>query len=183
VSQADREKWDVRWAERHDAGMPSQLVCDLADLLPRSGRALDLAGGAGRHAVWLARRGLDVTLVDISPRALALARAAEPRLTTLALDLDTDPPPPGPWDLVLVFHFLDRRLYATLPDLLAPGGLLYIVHPTRRNLERHPSPGPAYLLDLRELPNLVSGLAILHDEEGWSCEDRHEARLVARRAG
>src|SRR5262249_39272065 len=131
VSGADLEKWDARWAERHDIGMPSQLLLDVADLLPRSGRALDLAGGAGRHAVWLARPRLDAALVDISPRGLALARAAEPRLATLALDLDTDPPPSGPWDLVLVFHFLDRRLYPTLPELLAPGGLLYIVHPTR----------------------------------------------------
>jgi SAM-dependent methyltransferase len=181
MSDADRAKWDARWAARAGPGLPSQVLLELADLLPRAGRALDLAGGAGRHAVWLARRGLEVTLIDISARALALARAAEPRLQVLALDLDTDTPPAGPWELVLVFHFLDRRLYAGLPGLLAPGGVLVVVHPTRVNLERHPSPGAPYLLEPGELPSLLPGLQILHGEEGWSREDRHEARLVARR--
>ena len=34
---------------------------------------VDIAGGAGANALWLARRGLDVTLADISPVGLALA--------------------------------------------------------------------------------------------------------------
>ncbi len=182
MADADRVKWDARWAERGAPGAPSAVLLALADLLPRRGRALDLAGGAGRHAIWLARRGLEVTLVDFSPRALALARATEPTLTTLACDLDADPAPAGPWDLVLVFHFLDRRLYRGLPDLLAPGGLLVVVHPTRTNLERHPSPGAPYLLEPDELPTLMSSLHVLHQDEGWSCEDRHEARIVARRS-
>jgi SAM-dependent methyltransferase len=150
--------------------------------LPRAGRALDVAGGGGRHAIWLARRGLDVTLVDISPVALAIARAAEPRLATLALDLDEAPLPVGPWDLILCFHFLDRRSFAKLPGLLGPGGVLVIVHPTRTNLERHTSPGAQYLLDPGELPSLVPGLELVCVDEGWSREDRHEAVLVGRRA-
>ena len=181
MSEADRVKWDARWADRDRPAVPSQVLLDLADLLPRRGRALDVAGGAGRHAIWLARRGLAVTVVDISARALALAQAAEPRLAILACDLDVTPPPPGPWDLVLVFHFLDRRLYRTLPALLAPGGLLVLVHPTRTNLERHPSPGAPYLLEPGEASTFMSGLDVVHAEEGWSCEDRHEARVVGRR--
>jgi len=154
-------------------------------LLPRAGRALDLAGGAGRHAIWLAARGLDVTVADVSEAGLALARdraaAAGVRLSTIALDLDRDPPPPGPWDLILVFHYLQRDLYRRLPSLLAPGGVLAIMHPTRSNLARHEHPSAEHLLEDGELPRLISGLEVLLSEEGWSEEKRHEARLVGRR--
>ena len=57
---------------------------------------------------------------------------------------------------------------------------LVVVHPTRSNLERHDSPGPHHLLDDGELPGLIPGLEVVHYEEGWSEEGRHEARLVAR---
>jgi hypothetical protein len=68
-----------------------------------------------------------------------------------------------------------------LPDLLAPGGVLAVVHPTRKNLARHPSPAERYLLDEGELGTFMSGLDVVRSEEGWSAEERHEARLVARR--
>jgi SAM-dependent methyltransferase len=175
-------KWNERWKERGAPGEPSSFLRELDDLLPRVGRALDVAGGAGRHALWLARRGLDVTLVDISDEALAIARAAgEPRLTTLALDLDHQPLPAGPFDLITLFFFLDRRVYAELPMRLAPGGMVIVVHPTRTNLERHASPAAQFLLAPGELPRLVPGVEILRHEEYWSAEGRHEARLVARR--
>ena len=75
MAEADRRKWDARYRER-GAGLrePSGFLDALDDLLPRRGRALDVAGGTGRHALWLARRGLDVTLADISGVALEVAR-------------------------------------------------------------------------------------------------------------
>ncbi|WP_255149981.1 class I SAM-dependent methyltransferase [Halorarius halobius] len=42
--------------------------------LPDEGRVLDVGGGAGRYAVWLAERGHDVRLVDVSQRQVELAR-------------------------------------------------------------------------------------------------------------
>ncbi len=189
MSDDDRRKWDARWSERRaaepGAGEPSALVTELDPLLPRRGRALDLAGGAGRHAIWLARRGLDVLLADVSPVGLAIAADAAASsgvtLATLAIDLEQAPPPTGPFDLVLVFHYLDRELYRRLPATLAPGGLLVVVHPTRKNLERHPKPSARFLLEEGELPALVQGLETVRYEEGWLGEGRHEARLVARR--
>lgn len=180
MSAQDRMKWNERWKERGSPGEPSPFVRSLAELIPRRGTALDVAGGAGRHASWLARHGLDVTLVDISEEALALARAHGPAMRTLALDLDRQPLPAGPFDVILVFHFLDRRVYAELSARLAPGGLAVVVHPTRTNLERHASPSAAYLVDPGELPRLLPGLEILRYEEGWLAEGRHEARLVGR---
>ena len=55
--------------------------------------------GTGRHALWLARRGLDVTLADISGVALEVARAEACReglvLHTVMRDLEAEPLPTG----------------------------------------------------------------------------------------
>src|SRR5205814_5476112 len=76
MSTEDRTRWDARYQAAAPARRPAAFLTALEGELPRSGRALDVAGGAGRNALWLARRGLEVTLVDIAPSALALARAA-----------------------------------------------------------------------------------------------------------
>ena len=182
MSSADRFKWNQKWKDRGSPGEPSAFLRSLGELLPTTGTALDVAGGAGRHALWLARRGLAVTLVDISEEALAIARAADVPLVTLQLDLDHQPLPAGPFDVILVSHFLDRRVYADLGMRLAPGGMAIVVHPTRKNLGRHPSPSAQYLLEPGELPRLLGGLEILRSDEGWLEDGRHEARIVARRA-
>ena len=70
----DRQKWDAKYAAAEEIPRePSAVLRSLEKLLPRCGRALDVAGGAGRNAIWLAKRGLDVTIADVSPRGLALA--------------------------------------------------------------------------------------------------------------
>jgi SAM-dependent methyltransferase len=182
----DRERWNARWRAREQPiEEPSPWVVSIGSLLPTTGRALDAAGGAGRHAIWLARRGLDVTLVDVSDEAIALAaRAADAagvRIACVRADFDVDPLPPGPWDAIVCVHFLDRALLGRLAAALAPGGTIAFCQPTRRNLERHPQPGAAYLLDEGEAPGLFAGLDILVYDEGWLDAGRHEARVVARR--
>ena len=74
MAEADRRRWDARY-RAHKPGLrqPSGSLVALADLMPQGGRALDVAGGTGRHALWLARRGLDVTLADLSGVAMELA--------------------------------------------------------------------------------------------------------------
>ena len=185
MSDADRERWNARYLEQAAHSHHAAFLDGLDDLLPRRGKALDLAGGAGRNALWLARRGLEVTLVDVSPVALGQAEAAAAaegvRLTTVHLDLEVAPVPQGPWDLLLCTYYLDRRLMAGLPELLATGGLLVFAHATRTNLERHPRPGPGHLLEDGELATLLPGLERLRYQEGWLESGRHEARLVARR--
>lgn len=184
MSEAEKKRWDARYREGAGATDPSSFLLSLEALLPHRGRALDLAGGRGRHAVWLARRGLDVTIADVSEVGLALARERAGRegvaIETVAMDLDEHPIPPGPWDVVVCFHYLNRGLFEQFPRALAPGGLLVFCQPTRRNLERHPRPGPPYLLEEDELPRLVRDLEVLRYEEGWLEEGRHEARVVAR---
>jgi SAM-dependent methyltransferase len=185
MSDQDREKWNRKHAKRGEPTEPSMVFRSLAPYLPSSGRALDLGGGSGRHALWLASRGMDVTLADISAVALAQARdRAQIRaveLTTVELDLDSQPIPSGPWDLIVTVLFLWRPLLAQLPQLLSPTGMFACVQPTQRNLERHTRPPCRFLLREGELPALVNGLRIMHYQEGWLEDGRHDAVLVAKR--
>ncbi len=164
---------------------PEPFLAGLDDRLPRSGRALDVAGGDGRNGVWLAGRGLDVTLGDISAEALRLAEAnagsSQVSITTLAVDFDSDPFPPGPWDLIVCIRYLHRPLFRQFADQLRPEGLLVVVHPTIRNLERFERPGAHHLLGDGEILELLDGWTILRYQEGWraGASGRHEARCLA----
>ena len=171
MAEADRRRWDARYREREPGlRQPSRSLVALADLMPQGGRALDVAGGTGRHALWLARRGLDVILADISGVALELARreaaGAGLPLRTLAIDLEAEPLPPGPWGLILCVDFLWRPLFEAIPAAPARGGLLVVVHPTRSNLRRHSRPGPRHLRGDGELPGLARGLEVLRELAG-----------------
>lgn len=186
MSELDRTKWDARYREASEAARPpSAFLTSLDARLPHKGRALDIAGGAGRNAIYLARRGLDVTIADISEVGLDLARTAAREasvpLTTVTLDLERDPLPEGPWDLILCCYFLHRPLYARSSAALAPGGCLVVQHPTRSNLLRHPRPSAPFLLEDGELTGLVTDLAIELHDEGWQEDGFHETRLLARR--
>jgi hypothetical protein len=186
VAETDAERWDRKYSERGpQSGGPAPFLLEVADELPGRGAALDLAGGAGRNALWLARRGLQVTLCDVSSVALAQAvsdaEAQGLALVTDRRDLEVDPAPEGPWELILVHDYLNRDLFACFPDLLASEGLLVYVQPSRLNLERHSHPSARFLLEEGELGRLAEGLEVLHFEEGWMSSGRHEARLLARK--
>lgn len=97
---------------------------------PSVGRALELACGPGRAAVWLARRGLEVWGVDVSAvaveraRTLAVEHGVADRCRFDVVDLDDGLPPGPPVDLVLCHRFRDARLDHAVVERLAPGGLL-----------------------------------------------------------
>jgi hypothetical protein len=64
---------------------------------------------------------------------------------------------------------------------LTDDGRLVVVQPTKKNLERYSKPPLAFLLEEGELRTLASGMEIVHYEEGWSADDRHDAVLVAKK--
>jgi tellurite methyltransferase len=184
MSEEDRRKWNERYRQQVEPREPSAFLRSLASLLPHAGRALDVAGGAGQDALWLARRGLDVTLLDVSEvaleRAAGEARTAGVPLRTQRLDVEAEPLPSGPFDVVLCLNFLWRPLFTAFPKVLAPGGLLVFAQPTRSNLQRHAHPSARFLLEDGELPGLLQCLERVAYTEGWTEEGRHEACLVAR---
>ena len=188
MSEGDRERWNAKWRERAgELEPPLAFLADHAHLLPAEGKALDVAGGAGRNAVWLAKRGLDVTLVDVSDVAITRAERkasdAGVALRTRRVDLD-EPLGLAPlYDLALMIHYLNRDHRDAIAELLVTGGVLVAVQQTVRNLERHEHPSRRFLVDEGELEDWVRriGFEVLVAREGWNDEGRHEAEVIARR--
>jgi SAM-dependent methyltransferase len=185
LAQGDREHWDARYREAaHSGGPPPEWLAAHARHWPARGRALDVAAGRGRIALWLAARGLRVLAADVSPVGLEqageAARSAGLPLDTLVIDLEREPLPAGPFDVITCFHYLQRDLFPELAARLAPGGCLCVEIATTGNLERHAQPSRRFLLEPGELARLCAPLELLHSEEGWF-DDRCVARAVARR--
>jgi SAM-dependent methyltransferase len=147
----DRDQWDARYAATDTlwSFRPNRfLVCEVEELPP--GRALDLACGEGRNALWLADRGWRVTAVDFSSVALERGRemAARRGLTIdwVNADILRWEPPERAFDLVAVFYL--QLPPAELGPVLrqaagavAPGGVLLVVAHDSANL-RHGYGGP-----------------------------------------
>ena len=160
-----RERWNERYAERDHVwgGEPNRLfVAETQGLA--AGRALDLACGQGRHALWLAERGWRVTGVDFSDVAIGQARcaAAERGLDVdfVAADLLTWRPEAAAFDLVFVLYLQLgrdelRTVLAHAAAAVAPGGVFLLVAHDERNLaEGHGGPQDASVLTT---PDAVSG--------------------------
>ena len=179
-------KWDKIYASRDkkNQGSVNEGLLAVSELLPFNGRALDLAGGSGRNAVWLAKRGLDVTLLDVSSEGLKQASqnaiGLGLNLKLSKINLEEDSPPVGPWDLIIVVNYCQTELYKTINELLSPGGVVAVVQATVKNLERHSSPSERFLLDEKEIGGLFEDLNVIHHESGWRNNGRHEVTIVAR---
>ncbi len=154
------------------------------DLLPVHGRALDVACGRGRHALWLAERGLDTVAVDRDAEAVqAVQHEARRRgldVDARVQDLETDHASLGDalYDVIVVVHYLHRPLFPALVRALRPGGLLIYETFTRAQAARGKPTNPAFLLESGELPTLVAPLEILRAREG-DYEGRFVASVVA----
>jgi len=75
VEETIESRWNRRHAEAEGVGEVAQVLLCNAHLLPRRGRALDLACGRGASALWLAERGLEVHAWDLSPVAIERLQA------------------------------------------------------------------------------------------------------------
>jgi SAM-dependent methyltransferase len=167
----DAQQWDVRYAAAQQwSDEPNALAASILDQLP-PGRALDLAAGEGRMALWLARRGWQVTALHFSPVGLERGKARAEALgvdvnwqvaDATATDLAAEQ-----FDLVLVLYLQLPR--ATLLPVLtgaaaavAEGGRLLVLGHDRDNLERGVG-GPQdedLLYDLDLLAAAAEGLTV-----------------------
>jgi SAM-dependent methyltransferase len=177
--------WDERYRRgEHPGPEPDPFLVQVTPLirerLPQSGRALDLAGGAGRNAAYAAGLGFTVTMVDASAAALDKARARGVPLTLVQADLERGEysPPPASFDLVMVFFYLYRPLFPALQAALKPGGLLVYRTYTVDRLRTHPDANPSFLLQPGELRNAFGDLQVLKYEEA---PEKPVAALLAQR--
>lgn len=172
-----------------------------ADALPARGRALDIAGGSGALAVWLAQRGLDVTLSDVSQVALDLAAAratsANVRLERVCVDWTREAEAHavlrGGWHLITCTNYFQPDLFGAIHAALEPGGVFVFAQPTLTNLQRHPKPSARFLFDVQSQRHLLDPFELIELFEGWTDQGEHagepaptsthELRVVARRRG
>ena len=174
--------WDSRYRSGAHAGdEPLPLLVQLADEL-RPGRALDVACGPGRHALYLARLGWQVTAVDSSAVAVAMLRrrAGERGLTIDAreTDLTAYRIPADTYDLICDFFYLQRDLFPEIRAGLRPGGTLVAALHVEGG-----APG-SYLLRSGELRAQFADWRILHYSERLPADGhrRAVAEIIARRA-
>lgn len=163
--------WNQKWRERAAEDLlPDPWLQRVLPLLP-PGRALDLACGRGRNALYLAERGFAVTAVDASAEGLALlqqqARGRGLALKLRQQDLEAEPElPRAAFELVTVFFYLQRSLFLPLKAALVPGGVA--VARTFTSAGDFPG-GPRrreFILRPGELLEVFSGWEILLHEEG-----------------
>ena len=193
--------WDERYRRgEHATDEPSRLLVRAVEMFESNfgaGRlggltALDLACGAGRHAIFLAGRGMSVTAVDASRVGVELtlsrargrglevdARVADLERGEFKIEEDT-------YDLVCNFYYLQRDLFPQLRAALKPGGLLVAaIHMVDEHPEVKPM-NPDFLLRPGELRAAFDGLEIIHYRETTGHDPdagehtRRSAELIAR---
>lgn len=131
MSRADRDRWDARYRAGGYNRTPSRFVVAHAPLM-RGARAIDIACGAGRNTLHLARLGYHVDAVDVSPEALTLlGREAErlgmaDRVSLIEADLDVWRPAPKSYDLAVQIGFYDPALLPSLQSAIVRGGVVII---------------------------------------------------------
>jgi tellurite methyltransferase len=187
-----RAKWNERYADAKSAeAAPCSVLRDFAHLLPKTGKALDLACGLGGNAIFLARHGLDTLGVDISDVAAGklTAYAEEHKLPLRAEQHDIVPGTlkPESFDVIVIAYFLDRVLTPTVVGALRHGGLLFHQTFTRET----PNPGGpanlAYVLASNELLRLYTGMRLMIYREDGMVGDvnrglRGEALFIGRKS-
>ena len=187
----EKASWNKKYREgSHSSLVPDPFLVSAYDefLFGTSpGLALDVAGGVGRHAIWLAQRGWRVKLVDISEIGVKQAEenakrtgtassiATEVRNLNSKQDIGREQ-----YDLVVVFFFLQRELFPALAAALKPGGLLFYKTYTteQKNFAGGPS-HPMFLLQPNELLHAFTSLRVLHYQE--TIQEKGVAELVARK--
>jgi SAM-dependent methyltransferase len=167
----DAADWDERYrgTELMWSSTPNRFVVEEVEGLP-TGRALDLAGGEGRNAIWLAEQGWSAEVVEFSDvaleRARELAQSRGVSLRTTLADVTTGPAL-DPADLVLLCYLQIPAdpFAATLrhaASLVAPGGRLLVIAHERDNLTQGVGgpPDPAVLPTVAAVVTALEGTGL-----------------------
>jgi len=170
--------------ESHSSQAPSELLVNHIARF-RKGKALDVATGYGRNALYLAGRGFQVEGVDRDEAAVAFCNAEAARrglsFTAARVDLEKEPSfSEGAYDLVTCFYYLDRNLMPQIRKAVGPGGM--IVYETFL-IDQHRQFGkpsrPEFCWEHNELLQQFPDFRILFYFEGF--KDRWIAQLIAER--
>jgi SAM-dependent methyltransferase len=184
------------WDDRFENGEyptnpdPSPLLRDYLADIP-DGRALDVATGTGRNAVFLANEGYTVDAVDQSRAGLRITRenAADrgvaDRVQSIQADIPTFEFPTDRYDLITISFYRAVDRFPDIKEALTDGGYLFVEHHLR-STESTPS-GPStdrYRFGANELLHACLDLTVLHfdatTEDRPDDERRASTRILAR---
>ncbi len=162
--EKDRERWNRKYMyEEFPWKEPSQIV-DRFYHVARKGKALDIACGIGRNAIFLAEKGFKVDAVDISD--VALNKINHPNINTIQADLDLYRIDENSYDLIVNINFLSRRLIPYIKEGLKEGGVVIFETFTLKEGRDYFKPeNREYLLRPNELLRLFSDFYILFYQE------------------
>lgn len=177
------------WDERFRSGEyprdpdPSPVLERYVGTFPE-GRALDIATGTGRNAVFLAERGYEVDAVDRSREGLRIARenargrGVEDRLEWIRADVPNYAFPEAAYDVITISYYRAVDRFPDVKEALAPGGVLYVEHHLRTvdDLSTGPS-SDRYRFASNELLHACLDLTVLHYQE--ATEVREDGRRSA----
>ncbi len=190
------DKQRSHWNLKYEQGLPSLEKPDhfflsafdqfVASSFPNGGTALDLAGGIGRHALWLAKRNWQVTVVDISEVAICKLGQNAQRfnlpLNLLALDAKEYTFEPASFDLIVMFYHLDREICPQVLSTLKPGGFLICKSSVCWDAYEGVAPANLKPLAKGEILSLFQELPALHHQER-PVRDRGVAEYVGKKSG
>ncbi len=162
------DEWNERYRSREeiDSDPAPLLVRAAAELAP--GRALDLACGAGRNALWLAAQEWDVVAIDGASEAIRILHEHDASIDARVFDLEVGDALPfddESFDLVAILFYLHRPLFAEARRVVKRGGI--VVSAAKMRGTYRIAPG--------ELVQHFEGFEVLHASEGEIAE------IVARR--
>ena len=189
----DQVRWDRQHGEDHGIQAPSRFLQEIIDsdhwtIAP--GKALDVATGKGRNALFLAERGFQVAAIDISAVGLEEARKRAGKIHFQSLG--SKPTwkicelAAAEYDLIVNFNYLQRSLIPQIKSALRPGGhVIFETYLIDQQAAGHPK-NPDYLLDHNELLEYFRDFRVLLYREGKfadSAETSFRAGIFARKIG
>lgn len=159
----------------------------LTDHLSPGCQVLDLACGSGRNGQWFTDNGCHVSYLDRDLSRLDVLNDESGAIELLEWDLEDGSAPTLPlehYDIVLVFNYLHRPLFAQIMDSIKPGGLIIYETFTEQQAQIGRPKNPNFLLKADELRAIFANWHCLHYSEDLFTElptASYKAQLIAQK--
>ncbi|WP_372366777.1 class I SAM-dependent methyltransferase [Candidatus Uabimicrobium sp. HlEnr_7] len=180
----DRKKWDSKYKNNKFiyGKEPAFYLKESISHLPK-GKALDIAAGEGRNAVFLAEKGWEVDAVDISAvgleKAQQLAAERSSTINTVVADLTKYKIAENTYDVIVNFYYLQRDLFPQIRKALKVDGVVIFETFTTDHLQISKMKRE-YCLEKGELKEAFIGFEIIEYKEIIT-SSKAVARLIARK--